>query len=82
MLLQQPEDTMGAATSVQQRSKVDDIWASMNASDAALLGGASGSKSADKKGKGKTAKKKKANKKANKVNGPKRLSIHFLLLCQ
>ncbi|CAM9489055.1 unnamed protein product, partial [Hapterophycus canaliculatus] len=63
----QPEDTLGAATSARQRSKVDDIWASMNASDAALMSGASGSRPAGGKGKGKTAKKKKANKKANKV---------------
>lgn len=61
---------MGAATTARQKSKIDDIWASMNASDAPLPGGASGSGLAGGKGKGKTKKKKKANKKANKVNDP------------
>lgn len=58
---------MGAATTARQKSKIEDIWASMNASEAPLPGGASGSGVADGKGKGKTRKKKKACKKANKV---------------
>lgn len=68
--LYQPEDTLGAATSDRQRSKVDDIWASMNATDPTLPGGASSSRPTGGKGKGKGAKKKKANKKANKVKKP------------
>lgn len=58
---------MGAATTARQKSKIDDIWASMNASEATLPGGASGSGAAGGKGNGKTKKKKKANNKANKV---------------
>lgn len=69
---------MGAATTARQRSKIDDIWASMNASESSQPGGASGSGVADGKGKGKTKKKKKANKKANKVK--KHLSVLVVLL--
>lgn len=71
---------MGAATTERQRSKIDDIWASMNASEAPQQpGGASGSGVAGGKGKGKTKKKKKANKKANKVKNTKYLPS--CLLC-
>lgn len=63
----QPKDTLGAATSARQKAKIDDIWATMNASEAPLPGGASGSGLKGGKGKGNKTKKKKANKKANKV---------------
>ncbi|CAM9482836.1 unnamed protein product [Ectocarpus sp. 6 AP-2014] len=68
--VEEPEDTMGVATSDRQRSKIDDIWASMNASGAeatAPPAGGSGTRLAEGKGKKATKKKKKANKKANKV---------------
>ncbi|CAM9681853.1 unnamed protein product [Ectocarpus sp. 12 AP-2014] len=68
--VEEPEDTMGVATSDRQRSKIDDIWASMNASGAdatAPPAGGSGIRLAEGKGKKATKKKKKANKKANKV---------------
>ncbi|CAM9937103.1 unnamed protein product [Ectocarpus sp. 13 AM-2016] len=61
---------MGVATSDRQRSKIDDIWASMNASGAdatAPPAGGSRTRLAEGKGKKATKKKKKANKKANKV---------------
>lgn len=61
---------MGVATSDRQRSKIDDIWASMNASGAdatAPPAGGSGTRLAEGKGKKATKKKKKANQKANKV---------------
>lgn len=64
----QPKDKLGAAMIASQKAKIDDIWASMNAREAPLPGGASGSGLKVGKGRGKT-KKKKANKKANKVIG-------------
>eukprot|EP00752_Nemacystus_decipiens_P004172 g3815.t1 len=64
--VEEPEDTLGSAMSPRQKSKIDDIWASMNAAEALRPSGASGSALKGGKGKEKT-KKKKANKKANKV---------------
>lgn len=63
----QPEDTLASAMSPRQKSKIDDIWARMNASEASRPGGASGNETSGGKGKEKTKKKKKAIKKANKV---------------
>lgn len=64
--------------SAGQKAKIDDIWASMNASEASRPGGASGSGLKGGKGKEKTKKKKKAIKKANKVM---RWNIYWAWVC-
>lgn len=63
----QPEETLGTGISAQNRSKIDDLWASMNAEDAPSGGAADSSRDkASGKAKGKKSKKK-ATKKANQV---------------
>lgn len=62
----QSEDTIGTGISAQKRTKIDDLWASMNAEDAPSGGAAAGrglaaGQAIQKRGK------KKAIKKANKV---------------
>lgn len=75
----QPEDTLGTSMSAHQKSKIDDIWASMNASETPAPGGASGSGLKGGKGKGKTNKKKAA-KKANKVTYNRCSCVHGFIL--
>ncbi|CAN0162928.1 unnamed protein product, partial [Laminaria digitata] len=65
--LGEPEETLGTGISAQNRSKIDDLWASMNAEDAPPGGAADSARDkASGKAKGKKSKKK-ATKKANQV---------------
>lgn len=65
--LLQPEEALGTGISAKNRSKIDDLWASMNKEDAPR-GDVAGSSRDTGPGKAKGKKsKKKANKKANQV---------------
>lgn len=61
----QPEDTLGTGISAQKRSKIDELWTSMNADDSVAIRRNDG-RAPEKKTKGKKGKIK-ASKKANKV---------------